>query len=200
MSTSILREIHHYWFGDLKSPGDFLENTLELWFRPSNETDSRIRQSYGAFLAEAAARDWDIDSLSREEGVALVVVFDQFPRCLYRDSGEQFAFDPKARGIARQLIAGAIDRFFPIERDALSLVFQHHEDFASQDYAVFMAADLAVNGPQNMLEMHRMFLDFACKHRDLIRKFGRYPHRNALIGRTSTPEELAFIQEHGRGY
>lgn len=200
MSNSVLREIHHYWFGDLKSPGDFLENTMALWFWPSNDTDNHIRRSYGPFLADAAAKDWDVEGLSREEGVALVVVFDQFPRCLFRDSGEQFAYDPKARDTARRLIAGGLDRFFAIERDALSLAFQHHEDAASQDFAVLMAAELAVHGPENMLEMHRLFLDFACKHRDLVRKFGRYPHRNALLGRTSTPQELTFIQEYGRGY
>jgi uncharacterized protein (DUF924 family) len=200
MTQERLREIHRYWFGDLKSPGDHLPNTAELWFRQSGETDQHIREAYEAFIHEAAGKDWDLGSLSREECVALVVLLDQFPRNIFRGSGKQFAFDAKAREIAQVLTGGGLERFFPIERDALSLPFQHHEEAASQDRAVLMAADMAVNGPGNMLDMHRSFLDFACKHRDLIRKFGRFPHRNAHLGRTSTPEELAFIQEHGRGY
>jgi uncharacterized protein (DUF924 family) len=200
MTKPILRDIHRYWFGELTSPGDFRADTGQLWFRQSDETDRHIREAYGPFLQEAAAIAWDPGSLSREECIALVVVFDQFPRNIFRDSGEAFSFDPKAREIARGLIAGGIDRLFAIERDALSLVFQHHEDAGDQDYSLLLAADLAVNGPENMRDMHRVFLDYACRHRDVIREFGRYPHRNALLGRPSTPEEAAFLKEHGRGY
>jgi uncharacterized protein (DUF924 family) len=200
MPNSSLQAIHRYWFGALKSPGDHLPNTGELWFRQSDEVDRHIREAYEPFIHEAAGKDWDVASLSREESVAVVVLFDQFPRNIFRDSGKQFAFDEKAREIFAALTGGGLDRFFPIERDALSLVLQHHEDNASQDRSILMAADMAVNGPENMLEMHRIFLDFATRHRDLIRKFGRYPHRNVLLGRASTPEELAFMQEHGRGY
>ncbi len=200
MTEPKLQSIHRYWFGELKSPGDYLPNTGELWFRRSDETDQHIRETYEPFIHEAAGRDWDMSSLTREEGVGLVVLFDQFPRNIFRDSGMQFAFDAKARGIASTLLADGAEHFFPIERDLLSLPFQHHEDVASQDLSVFMAADMAVNGPENMRGMHRSFLDFATKHRDIIRKFGRFPHRNSFLGRESTPEELAFIQEYGRGY
>ena len=200
MSNPLLLQIHRYWFGDLKSPGDHLPNTGELWFRQSDETDRHIRETYEPLIHEAAGKDWDIGALTREEGVALVVLFDQFPRNIFRDSSLQFAFDEKARGITNALIADGLDRFYAIERDLLSLPFQHHEYPVSQDFSVFMAADMAVNGPGHMRQMHRTFLDFACKHRDLIRKFGRFPHRNVYLGRTSTPEELAFMQEHGRGY
>jgi uncharacterized protein (DUF924 family) len=196
----VLRDIHRYWFGELNSPGDHLPNIGELWFRQSDVTDRHIRATYEPFIHEAAGKEWDLGTLSRQESVALVVLFDQFPRNIFRDSRLQFAFDAKAREIAKALTSGGLDRFFPIERDLLSLPFQHHEDEASQDLSVSMAADLAVNGPENMRAMHRTLLDFACKHRDLIRKFGRYPHRNIYLGRTSTPEELAFIEEHGRGY
>lgn len=200
MSNPRLQAIHRYWFGKLNSPGDHLPNTGELWFRKSDETDRHISENYGSFIEESAGKEWDVRSLPREECVALVVLLDQFPRNIFRDSGRQFAFDAKAREIAQGLFDSGLERFYPIERDALSIAFQHHEHEASQDRAVLMAADMAVYGPHNMLVMHRSFLDFACKHRDLIRKFGRFPHRNSLLGRTSTPEELAFIEEHGRGY
>jgi uncharacterized protein (DUF924 family) len=200
MTQKRLRGIYHYWFGELDSLGVHLPNTAQLWFQRSDETDRHIRETWEPFIHEAAGKDWDVASLTREEGVALVVLFDQFPRKIFRDSGPQFAFDAKAREIANALLADGHDRFFPIERNALSLVLQHHEDVSAQDRSILMAADLAVNGPENMREMHRIMLDFSTKHRDLIRKFGRYPHRNVHLGRTSTLEELAFMQEHGRGY
>jgi uncharacterized protein (DUF924 family) len=200
MPNPTLQAIHRYWFGELTSPGDHLPNTGELWFQKSDETDRHIRETYEAFIHEAAGKDWNIGSLTREEAVALVVLFDQFPRNIYRDTGQQFAFDAKAREIAKALHAGGRERIFAIELDALSLTWQHHEDAASQDFSVFLAADLAVNGPENLRDMHRTLLDFATKHRDLIRKFGRFPHRNVHLGRESTPEELAFMQERGRGY
>jgi uncharacterized protein (DUF924 family) len=197
---AVLQDIHRYWFGELKSPGDFREGSGQLWFFPSDETDRHIRESYGRFIPEAAKTNWDLDGLTREEGMGLVVLLDQFPRNIFRDSGEAYAQDPKAREIARSLIAGGIDRFFPIELSALALVFQHQEDEADQDYSLFLTAELAVKGPDCMREFHRIFLDKACKHRDVIRKFGRYPHRNATLGRPSRPEEVAFLKEHGRGF
>jgi uncharacterized protein (DUF924 family) len=200
MAHELLINIHRYWFGELRSPGDHLTNTGELWFRKSDETDRHISETFGSLIDEAAAKDWDIGGLSREEAVALVVLFDQFPRNLFRDSGKQFAFDDRAREIAKALLAGGRDRLFAIELDALSLTYQHHEDAASQDFSVFLAADMAANGPENMREMHRTMLDFSTKHRDVIRKFGRYPHRNTFLGRQPTADEIAFMKEHGRGF
>jgi uncharacterized protein (DUF924 family) len=200
MAHAILQDIHRYWFGELTAPDSRLPDNGERWFKKSDETDRHIRETYGDFIDEAAKKDWDLTSLSREEAVALVVLFDQFPRNIYRTSDKQFAYDAKAREIAQALLAGGRDRFFAIELDALSLTYQHHEDPISQDISVLMAADMAVNGPESMHDTHRTMLDFSTKHRDLIRKFGRYPHRNIHLGRESTPEELAFIQERGRGY
>jgi uncharacterized protein (DUF924 family) len=200
MAHAILQDIHRYWFGELAEPDSRRADTSELWFKKSDETDEHLRETYGEFVDEAAGKDWDLSRLSREEAVALVVLFDQFPRNIYRTTGQQFAYDHKAREIAQALLATGKERFFAIELDALSLPYQHHEDPASQDMSVFMAADLAVSGPASMREMHRFMLDFSTKHRDLIRKFGRYPHRNSLMDRESTPEEIAFMKEHGRGF
>jgi uncharacterized protein (DUF924 family) len=200
MSHAILQDIHRYWFGELAAPDSRRADTNELWFKRSDETDRHILGTYGNFIDEAASTDWNLGRLSREEAVALVVLFDQFPRNLYRSSGQQFAYDPLARQITTALLASGKDRFFAIELGALSLPYQHHEDMASQDLSLFMAAELAVNGPESMVDMHRNMLDFSTKHRDIIRKFGRFPHRNVFLGRESTPEELAFMNEHGRGY
>jgi uncharacterized protein (DUF924 family) len=200
MDSAVLRDIHRYWFGELKATDDFPKDRAGIWFKRFDETDRQIAQAYGRFIPEAAATVWDIGRLSREEAVALVVLFDQFPRNIFRDSAKAFAHDARARESARALIETGVDRFFRVERAALVLPFEHSEDVADQDYAVMLAAELTVGAPEDMREFCRDTLDYATRHRDIIRKFGRFPHRNVVLGRESTPEEAAFVAEKGRGF
>ena len=195
----ILRDIHRYWFGELASPTQKTPEKATIWFRRSDETDAHIRDNWGADIARAAEIDWDLDALSREERVGLVILLDQFPRNIYRTTGEAFAYDPKGRAIARKLIADGLDRFWLQEQNFICLPFVHSEDVADQDYALLLGARMALDAPEDWKEDRRVNLDFACKHRDLIRKFGRFPHRNVMLGRDSSPEEIEFLKG-GRGY
>ncbi len=200
LDKSVLRDIHRFWFGDLRSAVDHREERTALWYEQSAETDREIGERFGRFLPEAAAAVWQVSELSREEAIGLVVLFDQFPRNLFRGSGEAFTYDAKARELARGLIAPGIDRFFWVERVALVLPFEHSEDLADQDYSVMLAAELAVRAPEQLRDFCRDTLDYATRHRDIVRKFGRFPHRNAALGRESTPDEAAFLAKEGRGY
>jgi uncharacterized protein (DUF924 family) len=200
VDRSMLRVIYDYWFGE-NPPADRVDfSRVGFWMEQSDATDNDIRDRFGHLIAEAAKQEWPVEELSREEGMALVVLFDQFPRNIFRSTGEQFAYDETARDITRRLLVRGLDSFTKSERFFLALPFQHHEDPADQDYAVFLAVQEAVNAPEDQKDGLRRAVDFATKHRDLIRKFGRYPHRNAVLGRESTPEELAFLKEHGRGF
>ena len=195
----ILRDIHRYWFGDLATPTTKSPDKAQIWFRRSDETDAHIRESWGAHIPRAAAVDWDLGALSREEQVGLVVLLDQFPRNIFRDSGEAFAYDAKAREIASKLLAGGLDRFFLHEQTFVAVPFEHSEAIADQDHATLLFARMAVHAPDDWAEDRRSGLDFATKHRDIIRKFGRFPHRNAVLGRESTAEEIEFLKG-GRGF
>jgi len=195
----VLRDIHRYWFGELKSPTDRNPEKAEIWFRRSDETDAHIRETWGRYIPLAATVDWDLDALSREEQVGLVVLLDQFPRNIFRESGEAFAYDAKAREIAGQLAARGIDRFYLFEQTFIAVPFEHSEDIADQDYALMLSAQMAVSAPDSWKESRRGNLDYFTKHRDIIRKFGRFPHRNAVLGRESTPEEIEFLKD-GRGF
>ena len=199
MERKILGEVYRYWFGSLSEPDEFPKEKSEIWFKQSDATDSFIRDRFGAFIPEAAKVEWNLAELTREEQIALVVLFDQFPRNIFRTSGEAFAYDGKARDLARGLIDGR-RRFHRVERSFLFLPFEHSEDSADQDLSVFLFAEDAVSAPESWTGTSRLYLDYATRHRDLIRKFGRFPHRNAVLGRPSTPEEEAFLNEHGRGY
>jgi uncharacterized protein (DUF924 family) len=200
VDKKILTDIHTFWFGKLAGAFDYPTEKSELWFKKSDETDNHIRATFGAYLAEAAQTDWDLDKLTREEQVGLVILLDQFPRNIYRTSGESFAYDATARMIARRLLHDERGRFCLIERAFLCLPFEHSEDMADQDYSVFLAAEAALDAPGDHKKTFRNFLDYATKHRDLIVRFGRFPHRNAILGRQSTAEEVAFLEEHGRGF
>lgn len=196
----ILRDIHRYWFGPLAAPAERNPEKAEIWFKRSDETDAHIRETWGDAIAAAAAVAWDLDELSREEQVGLIVLLDQFPRNIYRTTGEAFAYDRKARAIADALLVDGLDRFYLVEQTFVCLPFEHSEAIADQDRALLHFAEMAVNAPEELAEAKRLGLDFATKHRDLIRKFGRFPHRNEMLGRESTEEEKAFLAEHGRGY
>jgi uncharacterized protein (DUF924 family) len=200
MDAAILDEVHRFWFGPLSAPADLAKEKAEIWFTQSDATDREVNQRFGAFLRPAAEADWDLAALSREQAVGLVVLLDQFPRNIFRTSAKAFAFDPVAREIARHLIAAGIERYFYVERGFLFLPFMHSEEIADQDYSVWLYAGQAISVPEPSREAFRNQLDFATKHRDLIRRFGRFPHRNASLARPSTEAEIAFMTEQGRGF
>jgi uncharacterized protein (DUF924 family) len=200
MVKKVLTDIHRYWFGELNSPADKVgRERIDIWFKPTKDVDDHIRDTFGKYLEAARETEWDVDNLARMEQVGLVILLDQFPRQIHRDSGDAFAYDAKALSIARRLLAAGPDRFWPVERTFVALPFEHSEDIADQDYAVLLFAAEAVAAPADARDGLRMALDFATKHRDIIRKFGRFPHRNAALGRESTPEEVEFLKG-GRGF
>ena len=189
----VLGEIYRYWFGRLLSPTDLPAEKKEIWFTQSDATDAYIREHFAAHIREAAAIDWDLDACSREEQVGLVVLLDQFPRNNFRGSAEAFAHDLKARSIAGRLIVAGKDRFALIEQMFLAIPFEHSEEIADQDYSVWLMAGIAVAAAASFPDYARWALDSFIVHRDIIRRFGRFPYRNAALGRPSTDAELAFL-------
>jgi len=200
LDSAILRDIHRFWFGELRSVDDIPADKTDMWWRRSETTDGAIRERFGATIPEAARTDFDLSALAREEAVALVVLFDQFPRNIFRNSPEAFAYDAHARAVARRMVEGGLDRFFPVERAALAIPFEHSEAVADQDLGVMLFARLAVEAPPAAQEFFRNLLDYGTRHRDVIRRFGRFPHRNAVLGRPSTADESAFLAEHPEGF
>ncbi|MDX1967669.1 MAG: DUF924 family protein [Planctomycetaceae bacterium] len=200
-NPQLLDEIYAFWFGDVGDATVLPESRVRYWMAGGEETDREIRERFGDRIAEAAKEQWPIEALTREQAVALVVLFDQFPRNCYRESGEAFAYDHLALGLAKQLEASGW-HFTTAERFFLALPFTHHEDLSSQDHAVYLAALELERGPEAALPLTRLGLKQAVRHRDIIEQFGRFPHRNAMLGRESTPEEIAFMGTaiNGRGF
>jgi uncharacterized protein (DUF924 family) len=199
LDTSVLGEVYRYWFGDLDVPPEAMAEKWKRWFQATPEIDAEIRAAFGHYLDPARANPWDVFALTHDEQAGLIILLDQFPRQIFRDSAEAFAYDAKAREVANALIVGGLTRFHTVERSFILLPLEHSEDIADQDRSVALYAAEAVTAAPEAKEPPRNTLDFATKHRDIIRKFGRFPHRNALLGRASTPEEIEFLKG-GRGY
>lgn len=160
------------------------------WFAKDNAFDAEIRARFED-LHHAAARGERADWAWHWQGsLALLLLLDQFPRNLYRGSAHAFATDPLALGIARTALAAGHDRQAPADlRVFFYLPFEHSEALADQRLCVELCEALDRDGSD--------WSNWARMHQDIIARFGRFPHRNAALGRTSSPEEQAFLDEGG---
>lgn len=179
-----------FWFGN--PPEGVTPARRKLWFGKDAETDASIRQRFADLHAQARQGRLQHWLDTARSCLAFVLVTDQFPRNLYRGTPEAFATDDLALAAARRALAMAFDQEVqPVERAFFYLPFEHSEDAADQARAVAlfeaMAEEPGMTG----------FRDYALAHQRVIARFGRFPHRNAILGRTSTQEELAFLREPG---
>jgi uncharacterized protein (DUF924 family) len=152
------------------------------WWRGAPEVDHRVKQGFLKLWVEK--RQLPIESFLGDPLTALagVVLFDQFPRNMFRGSAEQFATDHLALGIAEEAVARGFDKeLTKDERTFLYMPFQHSENLDDQNHGVLLMSEL---GDDNLV-------GYATKHRDIIAKFGRFPHRNAMLGRAPRPAEIA---------
>ncbi len=182
----LARDILDFWFGPPPHA------VRAEWFRKDSAFDATIRERFGGAVEAAlggAYRDWRGDPRG---ALARVLLLDQFTRNAYRDTPRAFAGDPDALATAIPVVDagldGGLDAF---ERWFLYLPFEHAEDPAMQERSIALFARLRDETG------HAAPLEWAEKHAAVVRRFGRYPHRNAILGRTSTPEEIAFLLEPG---
>ncbi|MBK7664094.1 MAG: DUF924 domain-containing protein [Sterolibacteriaceae bacterium] len=191
MTGPIAQQVLGFWFGAPDSPEH--GRSRDVWFRKDAAFDRQIAGRFGGLIEAALAGDlahWPRDASS---ALAQIVVLDQFTRNVFRDQPRAFVGDARALAAARAMLAaGQHAALSPVERAFVYLPFEHAEDFAAQDESVRLFAELASAAP----ELESM-LDYARRHHAVIARFGRFPHRNALLGRASSAAELAFLQEPG---
>ena len=188
------------WFGHeaLDAPVDAAHQ--QRWFTTDPAFDRELAERFGALIDAASASELSAWEESARGALALVLLLDQFTRNVHRDQARAFVADPVARGVAERAIARGFDRalpFFP--RSFVYLPFEHGETLALQDRAVALFAALAADAPSALAESAAGLCRYAEKHRAVIARFGRFPHRNAVLGRVSTAEETEFLQG-GRGF
>jgi len=172
-------EVLDFWFAGSTRPS---------WFARSEAFDALVRAELGPPHERAVRGELDAWAADPRGALALVLLLDQAPRNIHRGSANAFATDARALQYARAVVDAGLDQgLTEVEKVFLYMPFEHSESLADQDRCVALTA--ALTDP--------LWHDFAAKHRVIIARFGRFPHRNAILGRESTPEELEFLQQPG---
>jgi uncharacterized protein (DUF924 family) len=176
-----ISDVLDFWFRELGP---------RHWFEHSDAVDGLIRDRFLP-LHERVIRDAGAELRDAESVLAAVIVADQFSRNMFRGTARAFAADPLALRLAKRAVAARMDRgMTPEQKLFLYLPFQHSEDRDDQATSVELNVNLHDPG----------WINFAQAHKTIIDRFGRFPHRNAALGRTSTPEELSFLEEPGSAF
>lgn len=192
MSDPDFAEVLDFWFGAAGSPER--GRPRKVWFRKSAEFDDEVRRRFmGTWEAATRGRldRWNQTPLA---ALALMVVLDQFPRNMFRDSARAFSSDAAALAAAKAAVGRGFDRLpRPVERQFFYLPFEHAESLDEQRRCLDLFARLEA-------ESGEPWMDYPRRHHDIVARFGRFPHRNAVLGRASTPAELEFLRRPGSSF
>lgn len=186
-------EVYDFWIGE--------NPKTEIWFKKDPVIDSQIRDKFGPWLEDFDHNDYEPWKTSPRGLLSLVILLDQFPRNAFRGSARSFDFDMFALDAARDgLDRGFQDQLNTHEGMFLILPFEHSEDITDQKEGVRLAQDLVERAENKDKKFAAMVLEYAIKHHDIIEKFGRFPHRNEVLGRTSLPTEIEFLKTPGSSF
>ncbi|TFW27265.1 DUF924 family protein [Duganella callida] len=190
--------VFDFWF--TPAAGQDPEQPRREWFQKNDAFDREIAQRFGTEIEQALAgglRDWDTQG--PRAALARILLLDQFCRNVYRGTPQAFAGDTEALPAALNMIAtGADQALAPLQRVFVYMPLEHAEDMTMQEQCVRLFTRLAAERPDNKGIAGN--LDYAHRHYEVIRRFGRFPHRNAILGRVSTPEEVVFLKQPGSGF
>lgn len=196
-------EVIAFWFGTDEVPA---ASIVERWYKKDPAFDAEIQNRFGAL--HAAAKDGELSDWrgSARGDLALLVVLDQFSRNLFRDDPLAFQHDAAALTVARELLRSNRSRALTLAQRCVTLLpFQHAEDAAVQAegvaaYTALVAEARTAQAPESILKVLESSLDYAKRHQAVIDRFGRFPHRNQVLGRASTGEELEFLKQPGSSF
>lgn len=180
-------EVLAFWFGD---------RARRLWFATDPAFDAEIRTRFGGLIDDAASGALDPWTATGDGALALVVALDQFPRNIHRGSPQAFEHDAQARRVAERASASGFDLAAPLDRRMFFyLPFEHSESLADQDRSVALFSRWVADHPAEQRAYADDQMTYVVRHHEIIRRFGRFPHRNAVLGRASTADEIAFLAQ-----
>ena len=191
--NSDAQAVYQFWFPPEANP----DLPRREWFIKDEAFDQQIRERFSALVEQALAgglRSWDAEAPS--SALARILLLDQFTRNIYRGTPQAFAGDQLALQAAQDMVDGDEDLPLPpFQRAFIYMPFEHAEEIEMQNQAVALFTRLSKAHPA----LNDM-LDYARRHREVIARFGRFPHRNAILGRESSAEEAAFLLQPGSGF
>jgi uncharacterized protein (DUF924 family) len=195
------RAVTEYWFGTSADATAAAAEKDRLWWKADPAIDKDVRAHFADCVEQAGRHELDDWAATASGLLALILLTDQFPRNIFRGTARAFFFDPIARAYCRAGIARGVDTALrPIERVFHYLPLEHSESLADQDDSVRLFAELAGAVRAGEAELFAGYLRYARRHREIIARFGRFPHRNHVLGRASTPEEVAFLHTPGSSF
>jgi len=198
MWNNKIEEILDFWFGHLPDDSFLPEEKAKLWFQKDPLFDQEIRRKFEDVLHASVSGELT-DWLSTPRGIlAYIVLLDQFPRNMYRDLPEEYAYDHLVLSVVREALKNGVDeKLKQVERKFLYMPLMHSEDPEDQDMSIEYFTRLRNSAPPQHREYFEMVLDFAHRHKAIIDQFGRYPYRNEQLGRETTEEEEEFLKTPG---
>jgi uncharacterized protein (DUF924 family) len=196
----VYEPVLQFWFGDENSP-EAAKRQAELWWGKSPETDAIIRGRFSALRELAVQGELDAWEQTSRGRLALIILVDQMSRNILRDQLEAFTYDYLAQEWCLDgLDLGADEELQPIERVFFYLPLEHSESRVDQARSIVMFSELAKVVPAIHRGLFDYYLDFAKQHQVIIERFGRFPHRNNVLGRASTSEEIEFLKAPGSSF
>lgn len=187
-----------FWFGRPGSAAEIAARQGTLWFAKSEAHDRAVSEQFSDTLVAATSGQLDHWAHTPSGRLALIIVFDQFPHHIHRDRPQAFATDQRALALALEALAAHEEtQLTPIERVFLYLPLEHAESNELQTLSVSLYEKLAADAADSERAVFADFLKYARSHRDVVARFGRYPHRNEVLGRPSTPDETEFLKQPG---
>ena len=191
-----------YWIGGAADDADAAKARNKLWFRKSFATDTEIAERFTdtlSALAGGLAYDWAV--ASPRGRLAAIIALDQFPRNMFRGTASAFEFDARALDLCTHGILLAEDMGLkPVERKFFYMPLEHSERLSDQDLSVKAFGAALTSAPPTFKPIMQDALTYAERHHEVIKRFGRFPHRNDVLGRQSTAEEVAYLAEPGSGF
>jgi uncharacterized protein (DUF924 family) len=200
------RKVREFWFSTLPLAPEALERRMQRWFgglasEEQQEWDESIQSQFEPLVKQAIAGELMAWADGPRRRMSLILLLDQFPRNLYRGTSRMFAGDELALALALSgMNSGADAALDPVERMFFYMPLQHSEARDVQEESVAAYKRLLLEAPEELRSTFETTLDFAERHRVVIEKFGRFPHRNRILGRVSTAEEVAYMNSGGEDF
>jgi uncharacterized protein (DUF924 family) len=190
-----------FWFGAGDDDASIAKSQAPLWWRKNPELDRKMAERFRSMVELARAGTLESWKDKPQQALALILLTDQMPRNIWRGSARAFASDGIAVATCRHgLDRGYDQQLHPLERVFFYLPLEHSESMQDQEQSVSLFTALFQQAPESRIELYRGYLTYALRHRRVIERFGRFPHRNDLLGRESTWEERAFLAEPGSSF
>ncbi|MBO89970.1 MAG: hypothetical protein CMP14_10645 [Rickettsiales bacterium] len=201
MSTEHIAQIIEFWLGESQTSPEAAAGRRDLWYRGGTPVDIEIGQRFGNLVAEACNGSFSEWRASPEGCLASILLLDQFTRNLYRNTADAYLGDAVAFEVTVTAIEKGLDRMLhPVSRIWLYHPFHHSEQVAHQDRGIGLLHGTICDAPLEWHPYIKKSISGWTRHRDIVARFGRFPHRNEVLGRVSTEEELEFLSSSGESF